>query len=56
MIEESYQQGEAPRKLLTSTVEAILGATWPDSYQNSGKVQKVFKKLCSELPFETEAD
>ncbi|EAT90239.1 hypothetical protein HBI56_046690 [Parastagonospora nodorum] len=47
MIENPCQQGEAPRELLASTVEAILGAVWLDSYQDFGEVQKVFKKLCS---------
>jgi ribonuclease-3 len=47
VVENPCQQGEAPRELLASTVEAILGAVWLDSYRDSGEVQKVFKKLCS---------
>jgi ribonuclease-3 len=47
VVENPCQQGEAPRELLASTVEAILGAVWLDSYRDFGKVQKVFKKLCS---------
>ncbi|KAH7084239.1 ribonuclease III domain-containing protein [Paraphoma chrysanthemicola] len=47
VIENPSQQGEFPRELLASTVEAILGAVWLDSYRDFGKVQKVFKKLCS---------
>jgi hypothetical protein len=47
VIENPSQQGEFPRELLASTVEAILGAVWLDSYRDFEKVQKVFKKLCS---------
>jgi ribonuclease-3 len=47
VVENPCQQGEAPRELLASTVEAILGAVWLDSYRDFEKVQKVFKKLCS---------
>mgnify|MGYP003624081542 CR=1 len=47
VIGNPCQQGEAPRELLASTVEAFLGAVWLDSYRDFGKVQKVFKKLCS---------
>ncbi|KAH4303317.1 hypothetical protein HBH64_074150 [Parastagonospora nodorum] len=47
VIENPSQQGEAPKELLASTVEAILGAVWLDSYQDFGEVQRVFKKLCS---------
>jgi ribonuclease-3 len=47
VIENPCQQGEAPREVLASTVEAILGAVWVDSDGDFGKVQKVFKRLCS---------
>jgi ribonuclease-3 len=46
VVENPCQQGQAPRELLASTVEAILGAVWVDSDGDFRKVQKVFKKLC----------
>lgn len=45
VVENPCQQGKYPKKVLASTVEAIIGAVWVDSHGDLGVVQQVLKKL-----------
>jgi ribonuclease-3 len=47
VAENPCQQGDFPRELLASTVEAIIGAVWIDSRGNLLDVQQVLNALYS---------